>query len=251
MSDFGLFDPFVGMMKSVIYSKNQKVKIIDITHFIPPQDIKTAAFYLMVSIGYLPKNSIVICIVDPDVGSGRSILWIKTSSHQIITPDNGTASWVEEVERIEEARAITNPELFLEKISSTFHGRDIMAPAAALIAKGFEESKIGPHFNEWKKIPFPYPQRIGNRIIGEIIAIDRFGNAITNIKKEYVNPLSVFNIKNIVIEGLTPTYSFAVDNKEIAVIGSYDFVELSIKNSNFAETHSIKAGEKVEVIIKI
>ncbi len=251
ISDFGLFDPFVGMMKSVIYSKNPKVKIIDITHFIPPQDIKTAAFYLMVSIPYLPKNSLTICVVDPEVGSGRSILWIKTSSHQIITPDNGTASWVEEVERIEEVRAITNQKLFLKTISSTFHGRDIMAPAAALIAKGFEETQIGPIFNDWRKIPFPHPQRVGNRITGEIIAIDRFGNAITNIKKDYINTSSVFNVKNIIIEGLTPTYSLAPTNKEIAVIGSYDFVEFSLKNSNFSKLNSVNVGDKVEVIINI
>ncbi|MCX7641085.1 MAG: SAM-dependent chlorinase/fluorinase [Elusimicrobiales bacterium] len=251
MSDFGSLDPFVGMMKGVIYSKNNKVKIIDITHEIPPQDIRTAAFYLMVTIPYLPKNSICICVVDPDVGSGRTILWVKTEKHQIITPDNGLVSWVEEYERIKEVRAITNSNLFLEKISSTFHGRDIMAPVAAALSKGIKETELGPIYNEFRKISFPHPQRVGNRILAEIIAIDRFGNAITNIRKDYVTPSSIFTIKNIVIEGLTPVYSFGENEQEIAVVGSYDFIEFSIKNSNFSKVHDIKPGEKLEVILNI
>lgn len=251
MSDFGNADPFVGMMKGVIYSINSKIKIIDITHEIPPQDIKTAAFFLMITIPYLPKNSICISVVDPDVGSGRSILWVKTEKHQIISPDNGTISWIEETEKIKEIRAITNTELFLDKISSTFHGRDMMAPASAIISKGFKEENIGPIYNDYRKIPFPHPQRIGNRILGEVIAIDRFGNAITNIKKDYITPSSVFTIKGIVIEGLTPTYSLGNDAQEIAVVGSYDFVEFSIKNANFSKIHSIKTGEKLEVLLNL
>ena len=251
MSDFGNSDPFVGIMKGVIYSINPKVNVIDITHEIPPQDIKTAAFFMMVTLPYLPKNSIFISVVDPEVGSGRSIIWVKTEKHQIISPDNGTISWIEESEKIKQVRAITNTELFLEKISSTFHGRDIIAPASAIISKGLKEEDIGPIYNEYRKIPFPYPERIGNRITGEIIAIDRFGNAITNIKKEYVTPSSVFTIKNVVIEGLTPSYFMGGDGQEIAVIGSYDLVEFSIKNSNFSKSHSIKPGDKVEVLLRI
>lgn len=251
LTDFGLYDPFAGMMKSVIYSKNPKVKIIDITHFVPPQDIKTAAFYLMVSISYVPKSSLIVCVIDPEVGTGRNILWVKTDHHQIISPDNGIISWVEEVEKIKTVRAISNQKLFLEKISSTFHGRDIMAPAAAIIAKGFKEEDIGPEYEHWHKIPFPHPQRIGNRITGEIIAIDRFGNAISNIKKDYVDAKSVFTIKDIIIEGITSTYFFASPNQEIAVVGSYDFIEFSIKNSSFAKTHDIKPGDKIEVIVNI
>ncbi|MCX7905742.1 MAG: SAM-dependent chlorinase/fluorinase [Elusimicrobiales bacterium] len=251
ITDFGTSDPFVGMMKGVIYSKNNKVKIIDITHEIPPQDIKTAAFYLMVTLPYLPKNSICVCIVDPEVGTGRSILWVKTENHQIISPDNGSISWVEEVEKIKEVRAITNSNLFLKKVSHTFYGRDIIAPVAAELSKGIAEKELGPTYYEFRKIPFPHPQRIGNRILAEIIAIDRFGNAITNIKKDYVTSSSIFTIKDIIIEGLTPTYYLGKDEQEIALIGSYDFIEFSIKNSNFSKTHNIKTGDKVEVILNI
>lgn len=251
LTDFGYHDPFVGIMKSVIYSKNNNVNIIDITHSIPPQDIKTAAFYIMNSIIYLPKSSLIICVVDPDVGTGRADLWVKTEKHQIIAPDNGIVSWVEEKEKIIEARIIDNKKLFLNKISSTFHGRDIMAPAAAIIAKGFKEDEIGPIYLNYHKIPFPHPQRVGTTIYGEIIAIDRFGNAITNIPKEYVTPTSVFNISNILIKGLKHTYAMGNLNENIALIGSYDLVEFSIKNSNFSKTNNIKTGDKVEAMVFI
>ena len=251
ITDFGEKDPFVGIMKSVIYSINKSLKIIDITHYIPPQDVKTAAFYLMTSIIYLPKNTLVICVVDPDVGTGRSVIWAKTEKHQIISPDNGIISWVSEKEKIIEVRSITNQKLFLEKISSTFHGRDIMAPAAAHISKGFDEKKIGPIFNEYTKFPFPYPKRNGNNLYGEIIAIDHFGNAITNIPKEFITPTSVFNIANTLIKGLTHTYALAHENEPIALIGSYDFLEFSVKNSSFSSVYGIKIGDKVEVILDI
>ncbi len=251
LTDFGELDPFVGIMKGVILSKNSSVNIIDITHSIPPQDIKTGAFYLMNSIKYMPENTLIIAIVDPEVGSGRSILWAKTEMHQIVAPDNGIISWVEEKEKIKEVRIIDNKKLFLEKISSTFHGRDIMAPAAALIAKGFKEENIGPEYINFRKISFPHPQRIGNTITGEVIAIDRFGNAITNIHKEYVTPTTLFSIANILIKGLTLTYAMGKESEEIAVIGSYDFVEFSIKNHNFAITHNVKPGMKVEAIIDL
>ncbi len=251
LTDFGEFDPFVGIMKSVIYSKNQGLKIIDITHSIPPQDVRTGAFYLMSSISYMPEKSLIIAVVDPEVGTGRSIIWAKTENHQIIAPDNGIISWVGEKEKILETRIITNDKLFLDKISSTFHARDIMAPAAALIAKGFKEENIGPLYSDYRKIDFPHPKRVGNSLTGEIIAIDRFGNAITNIAKEYVTPKSIFNISNVLIKGLTLTYAMGQANEEIAVIGSYDLVEFSIKNGNFSKTHNITIAMPVEVIVNI
>ena len=142
ISDFGNYDPFVSLMKGVIYSNNKKVKIIDITHHIPPQDIKTCAFYLMVSMTYMPPKTLFVAVVDPDVGTGRGILYARTENYQFIAPDNGIISWIEEKEKIKEVRFINNSELFLDKISMTFHGRDIMSPAAAKIALGYSEEKI-------------------------------------------------------------------------------------------------------------
>lgn len=251
LSDFGTNDPFVASMKGVILSKNPKVSIIDITHHIPPQDIKTCAFYLMVTMEYMPKNTLFLAVVDPYVGTGRASLWIKTKHHQFLTPDNGIISWIEEKEKIIEARALNNSSIFLNKISMTFHGRDILAPAAAQIAKGLSEEKIGPVFYDYRKFPYPHPVRIGNKVVGEIIAVDIFGNAITNITREYITINSIFTVGEKTISGLKPTYASVAEKSALCLIGAYDYLEFSIRNGDFAKEYGIKSGDKVEALVEI
>src|ERR1035437_4857875 len=128
LSDFGTTDPFVSTIKGVLLTKIPGLSIIDITHQVPPQDIQTAAFYLMAAMPYMPRHTLFINVVDPTVGTGRGIVWAKTEHYQFIAPDNGLISWVEQNEKITEARFINNSGLFMKDISATFHGRDIMAP---------------------------------------------------------------------------------------------------------------------------
>ena len=251
LSDFGTNDPFVATMKGVILSKAPKVNIIDITHNIPPQDIITGAFFLMSCMSYMPKKTLFLCVVDPFVGTGRGILWARTKNYQFICPDNGLISWVEEIEPIEESRFINNSNLFLEKISSTFHGRDIMAPVAAEIAKGFPEKNIGPIFTEYRKNTFPRQIKTGNRILGEVIGIDNFGNVITSIDQKYIKANSIFTISEKTIKGIKLTYASVDDGGELALIGSFGFLEFSIRGGSFAKNHDIKIGQPVEAMISL
>ncbi|MEA3306559.1 MAG: SAM-dependent chlorinase/fluorinase [Elusimicrobiota bacterium] len=251
LSDFGTNDPFVATMKGVILSKTPQTQIIDITHKIPPQDIITGAFYLMSCMSYMPKKTLFLCVVDPSVGMGRGIIWAKTKNYQFICPDNGIISWVEEIEPIEESRFINNSRLFLKKISSTFHGRDIMAPVAAEIAKGFLEKNIGPIFKEYRKNPFPRQTKTGNRILGKVIAIDNFGNVITSIDQKYIRAKSIFTISEKTIKGLKLTYASVDEGADLALIGSFGFVEFSVRGGSFAKNHDIKIGQKVEAIISL
>jgi hypothetical protein len=249
LSDFGTHDPFVGAMKGVLLSKAPGLTIIDITHQIPPQDIQTAAFYLMAATPYMPKGTLFMCVVDPTVGTGRGIVWARTENHQFIAPDNGLISWVEQKERILEARFISNSSLFMENISSTFHGRDIMAPVAAAIAKGLPEKKIGPLFPAYRRFPFPAPVKAGNRITGQVIAIDHFGNVVTNIKRDYLSARAVFNIADRMIKGLKLTYASVPEGEALALVGSFGFLEFSVRNGSFARTFEVKIGSVVEAII--
>ena len=251
LSDFGTNGPFVGTMKGVILSKAPGLTIVDITHHIPPQDIHTAAFYLMASMPYMPKNTLFITVVDPTVGTGRGILWAKTKNYQFITPDNGILSWVEEREKIEETRFISNSDLFMPRISSTFHGRDIMAPVAAAVAKGLPEKKIGPILQDYRKLPFPRPEKNGNRVAGRILTVDHFGNAITNITQQYVTAKSIFTVSDRIINGLKLTYASVTEGEPLALIGSFGFLEFSIRNGNFARSFDVKAGSEVEVITSL
>ncbi|HAH31895.1 MAG TPA: hypothetical protein DCL44_06235 [Elusimicrobia bacterium] len=251
LSDFGTSDPFVGMIKGVLLSKNPVLRIIDITHQIPPQDIQTAAFFLMSSMSYMPKSTLFMTIVDPTVGTGRGIIWAKTKNHQFISPDNGLISWVAEKEKIEEARFINNISLFSRRISSTFHGRDIMAPVAAAVAKGLAEDKIGPLFTGYRKLPFPHPEKTGNRVLGQIIAIDNFGNSVTNIPHNHINARTIFTVSDHLIKGLKLTYASVPEGSAMALIGSSGFLEFSVRNGNFAKTFGISIGSPVEAITSI
>ncbi len=248
LSDFGTHDPFVGAMKGVLLSKAPGLTIIDITHQIPPQDIQAAAFYLMAATPYMPKGTLFLCVVDPTVGTGRGIIWARTDSHQFISPDNGLISWVEQREKVREARFINNSALFMKTISSTFHGRDIMAPVAAAIAKGLPENKIGPLFPDYRRFPFPLPVKAGNRTTGQIIAIDHFGNAITNISRDYVGARSVFNVADHMMKGLRLTYASVPEGEPLALIGSFGFLEFAVRNGSFARTFDVKIGAEVEAI---
>ncbi len=251
LSDFGTHDPFVGAMKGVLLSKMPGLSIIDITHQIPPQDIQTAAFYLMVAMPYMPRHALFLTVVDPTVGTGRGIIWARTDNYQFISPDNGLISWVDQKEKIKEARFISNSSLFMKTISATFHGRDIMAPVAAAIAKGLPEKKIGPIFEGYRRFPFPLPVKAGNRVTGQVIAIDHFGNVVTNIKREYLNARAVFNISDRMLKGMKLTYASVQEGEALALIGSFGFLEFSVRNGSFARTFDVKIGSQVEAIVSL
>lgn len=251
LSDFGTHDPFVGAMKGVLLSRAPGLTIVDITHQIPPQDIQTAAFYLMAATPYMPKGTLFLSVVDPTVGTGRGIVWARTENHQFIAPDNGLISWVDHREKITEARFISNSSLFMDTISSTFHGRDIMAPVAAAIAKGLPEKKIGPLFPGYRRFPFPLPEKAGNRITGQVVAIDHFGNVITNIGRDYLNARAVFNVSDRMLKGLKLTYASVPEGEALALIGSFGFLEFSVRNGNFAKTFDVRIGSQVEALVSI
>jgi len=196
LSDFGTHDPFVGAMKGVLLSKAPGLTIIDITHQIPPQDIQTAAFYLMAAVPYMPKGTLFMSVVDPTVGTGRGIIWAKTEHYQFIAPDNGLISWVEQKEKIKEARFINNSSLFMENISSTFHGRDIFAPVAAHLSRGVAFEKLGPKVEATVGLSTMAAAHATKKgIEGSVIYIERFGNAVTNISSSLASQAGRIRVK--------------------------------------------------------
>ncbi len=246
LTDFGTADPFVSMMKGIVLSRAPKVTILDITHEIPAQNITMASFYLMTSMNYMPEGTLFVCVVDPTVGTKRKIIWAKTRHYQFIAPDNGLISWVEQNEPIKEVRYIENSKLFLKDISATFHGRDIIAPVAGEIANGLNEEEIGPITSEYVQNPFPQAQKAGHKIKGQIIAIDHFGNAISNIRTGTYRNDAVFSVADRLIHGIKSTYASVNSGDPLALNGSFGFLEFSIRNGNFAETYDIKIGTKME-----
>ncbi len=179
ITDFGSGDPFVGIMKGVILSLAPRATIIDISHDIPPGDIKRGAVMLWQSKNYFPEGTIFLSVVDPGVGTERRGILLQSGHYKFIGPDNGLFSFV--LEKEFKAWELENPKFQLPKRGNTFHGRDIFAPAAAHVASGVHGSQFGSPIDNILKIPQPRIDLKLDRLEGEILYSDRFGNLLTSL----------------------------------------------------------------------
>lgn len=255
-TDFGLSDPFVGIMKGVMLKINPSITIVDITHDIEPQNIRQAVYVISSAFGYFPTGSVHLCVVDPGVGTERRPLAFEAGGHVFVGPDNGV--FTEIINRLHPKKfyQASNPEMTLRPVSNTFHGRDVFAPVAAWLAGGTDPAAVGAIVSEPVMLKLPSQIRPApNLIEGEIIHIDHFGNAITNItsgmmdlaRKESNGGGLEIQTHGEVIEGLSPCYGAAPsDEKLAAVFGSWDTVELFVKNGSAASAYNLSLGDRVE-----
>jgi len=180
LTDFGTSDPFVGIMKAVMHGINPSIPLIDLTHEVPAGDIRIGALTLWQSLPYLPERSVVLCVVDPGVGTQRRAILLKNRGYSFVGPDNGVFTYI--LGDGFKAWELRNPELALLARGTTFHGRDIFAPAAAHSASGVPGERFGPPVKELVRIPEPRLScRVSGQWVGEVIQIDHFGNALTSL----------------------------------------------------------------------
>ncbi|MDR4509663.1 MAG: SAM-dependent chlorinase/fluorinase [Candidatus Brocadiaceae bacterium] len=254
LTDFGAQDAYVGIMKGVIAAINPQSSIIDICHSIPPQDIFQGAYLLYTAYKYFPKDTIHVAVVDPGVGSERDIVCVHTKDYLFLAPDNGILGFILPHERPQTIVRITNKKYFLPSPSTTFHGRDIFAPVAAHLSLGVKLQQLGietDHLNTLC-LPMPRKKRKGG-IEGEVIAIDRFGNLITNITKDYLKGLKCpqRNIGILIgkrkITGLGKSYAEANIGMPLALFGSSGFLEVSINQGNAGKYFKVEKGAKVAI----
>lgn len=184
MTDYGVKDPFVGILKGVIARIAPAARIVDITHDIPPGDIKRGALYLWQSVPFFPHRTIFVSVVDPGVGTAREPIIIETETATFIGPDNGLFTYV--LPSNFRAWVINNPDYLPPVVGNTFHGRDIFAPAAAFLATGALAANLGKPAADVTKLPFPLMKFIDSDTVqGEILYADRFGNLLTSIGRFY------------------------------------------------------------------
>jgi len=254
-TDFGLSDWFVGTMKGVILGIAPRAAIVDITHEIPAGDIRAGAFALRASYRFFPKGTVHVVVVDPGVGSERKAIVVETDNYFFIGPDNGVLSWALAKERIKTIRTLQNERYFLQPISRTFHGRDIFAPVAAHLASGVPIQKLGPILKDFISLPWPRPKRGRNRIEGEVIYIDGFGNAITNLDCSLLrSPQSSFcevHAKPRCVCPLKRFYQAVPQKTPVAIAGSSDLIEISINGGSAEERLGLKIGTPVMVSWRI
>ena len=185
LTDFGCDDPWVGGVKSVLLSIDPALRTVDITHSVPPHDVFAGAFTLFRAYRDFPPWSIYLCVVDPGVGGARRPIIVVAADRYFIGPDNGLFSFIYQHTEVDRVVAITADHYFRRPVSDTFHARDVFAPVAAWMAKGIESSKFGDPVEDYVKIPIPVDKVVGDTLIkGEVCALDRFGNLITNIRVE-------------------------------------------------------------------
>lgn len=268
-TDFGLKDPFVGIMKGVILNVNPKAKIVDISHEIAPQNILEASLILRDAYRFFPPRTIHVVVVDPGVGTPRRPILITTQKYYFIGPDNGIFTFVYENEE-HRVIHITADHYFLPSKDSTFHGRDIFAPIAGWLSKGIHIDNFGENINDYVRINIPKPKLINNEILeGEIIYIDRFGNLASNISRDNLKDLlkpvpgqvqesetSIVEgkslkimIKGQEITGINKFYAQSAGRIPAAIINSSGLLEIYIYQGNAEKGLGIKKGDKIGVMI--
>lgn len=245
-TDFGLDDWFVGTMKGVILRTAPNAVIVDLTHGIAAGDIRAGAFALAAACRHFPAGTIHVAVVDPGVGSDRAGVVVETENHLFVGPDNGIFSFALRGERLRSIHRLDNPRYRLAEVSRTFHGRDVFAPAAAHLSRGVPVAQFGPRVHELVSLDWPEPVALKSGVGGEVVHLDHFGNAITNLPASRVLASSAGKVT--VSSRSVPVreyYSAVAHGRPVAVIGSSGLLEIAIRGGNAARTLKLKRGTKV------
>ncbi|UCD13465.1 MAG: S-adenosyl-l-methionine hydroxide adenosyltransferase family protein [Thermoplasmatales archaeon] len=254
LSDFGTKNSYVSQMKGAAVGITN-ARLIDITHEITPHNIREGAYALRSAAPYFPQGTVHVAVVDPGVGTGRRGILITTSKQILIGPDNGilmpTAHFLGDFIVYE----ISNEKYMLNSISSTFHGRDIFTPVAAHITNGVPFEEIGNRLTDFVDLDFGQGEIRENAATGTVIYVDRFGNIITNLTREILSNVLVYNKNIMVFIGekclempFVKSYGYVKKRDMLATIGSSNLLEISINQGNAAKKLSVKEDDKLEIL---
>ncbi len=253
LTDFGLEDEYVGVMKGVILGINPSAVLVDLSHQVSPGDVVRAGWLLAWSWTYFSKGTVHVVVVDPGVGSKRQILCLEHKGHIFLGPDNGVLSQVAAGVRSPRFHAVTNRRYLLSPVSHTFHGRDIMAPAAGHLSKGLSPSRLGSPVREFKKLSSPPVVSSAGRLTGQVIGFDRFGNAVSNLPARHVlqfkrrKGMVRIRVKGHSVGGLRPSYTSVSPGSPLAIIGSHDLLEIAVNQGSACRKLRLKIGDPVDV----
>jgi len=255
LTDFGMKGGYAAQMKGVVCSISD-ARIIDITHDVSPQNIREGAFLLWTTAPFFPVGTIHVAVVDPGVGTQRKGLVITTKKQILVGPDNGillpTAHLLGDFVVYE----ITNPKYMIHPLSRTFHGRDIFAPVAAYIARGVPFGEIGTPTTHFVDMQFSLGEHRGDRIVGKVLYVDRFGNLVTNIPDDIL-PSDIEGKTISVMSGdrrwdqvvCVPSYGYAKQGELLITVGSNHFLEISINQGDAAQSLGMQADSEVSLVI--
>jgi S-adenosylmethionine hydrolase len=266
-TDFGLADAYVAAMKGVVLGINPGARLVDISHAVPPRDIARAAFVLGTASPSFPSSTIHLVVVDPGVGTARKAVIVRTPEAYFVAPDNGVLSYVVQPHLTGplnskrrklkatpglEAVAITEPRFWRSPVSATSHGRDIFAPVAAHLSLGVPPPEFGEPVDSLTVLPLPHPSRSPDGMLtGHILHTDSFGNLITDIKRGDLPADTrsiIVEVGSETIHGLNLTYG--AGRGLLALVGSSDYLEISLKDGNAATFLHARVGDEVKIMKK-
>ena len=261
LTDFGIKDAYVGTMKGVVMAINPAAVIIDISHHIAPQDLIQGAYIISSCYKYFPEKTVHIVVIDPGVGSNRSIIAVKARKHYFVAPNNGALTLLTDKEDIDTIVRVENTRFFLKPVSQTFHGRDILAPVGAHLAKGLDINSLGPKIDKEEIVHLqlnkPYVNNDGE-LRGTIVSVDRFGNCITNIDDRCLNQFCPtdqyksleFIVSDKRIEGLARSYFDVEPKNPLAVVNSFGYLEIALNCGNAKNYLKAQTGDAIRVTLK-
>ncbi len=261
-TDFGLADPYVAAVKGVILSTNRQATIVDISHDVRPQRVEQGAFILAAACPYFPAGTIHVAVIDPGVGSERRALALQTEEALFVGPDNGILSAALPDATREQAEAggspvallagtrgvaLTNERFHRRPVSPTFHGRDIFAPVAAHLSLGMPLEDLGEPADRIVALPpFRASATAGGALVGRVIHIDRFGNIVTDVRRDQLPRVSFqVEVGGRVVAG--PATTFSEGTGLIALVGSAGYLEIALRGGDASAELGVDIGQAVRV----
>jgi S-adenosylmethionine hydrolase len=255
-TDFGLTNGFVGVMKGVIYAIAPDTTIVDISHLISAQNVREGAFTMWRAVPFFPPGSVHVGVVDPGVGTKRRPLGAQLGDQYFIAPDNGLLTYfILDAERKGKSMQfvhLNNPEYWLPKVSSTFHGRDIFAPAGAHLAAGVPLSKLGAPIIDPVRLELPGPEKNPHGWAAHVALIDIFGNITTDLPAQSLAGRAnvVIRLGDFEVQGMVESYGHRPAGELIALEDSEGFLEIALVNGSAAEKLDVHVDDPLEVLFQ-
>ena len=251
-TDYGTNDHLVGTLKGVILKINPDVTIVDITHNVTPFDLLDGALAIGSAYSYFPARTIHMVVVDPGVGTERRPLLVSAVNQYFVAPNNGVLSVI--YEREQEGLVVRHANVehyYLQPVSKTFHGRDIFAPVAAWLSKGWQTPSMGDEISDYKRFSIPRPKESDGTMKGVVLRADAFGNLITNFRTEDLPESALngggvkFQVGTHPVTRLVDTFASGNNGEPIAYVGSSGYIEIGVNKGNAARTLNLGRGTPV------
>jgi S-adenosyl-L-methionine hydrolase (adenosine-forming) len=246
-TDFGVTDPFVGIMKGVLATQAPDATVIDVSHGVPPQDVLAGALALRHSVPYFPPQTIHVVVVDPGVGGSRRPLLVETTDALLLGPDNGVLSLAAPRDKVRRIVHLTEERFFLSPRSRTFHGRDVFAPVAAALANGTDPSAFGPPVTDMERLDLPAVTRSARSLRGQVIYVDHFGNLTTNVPESDITGDVTIGLANVSVRGVAGHYGAVATGEPVAVLNSWGLLEIAVRDGSAQRILGAGVGDVVVI----